>query len=655
MKRALVVSAILAMLVGIASLVVNMGGGAVRAVGGTPTPAPQCLVTVDLDVVIVIDRTGSMISNSTGGHTRLYWAKQAALALVNGIAGGSGSSTLGNSHVEVMTFDGAVPVNLVTSFSSNATTVRAAINGISDPSSSTTTYIAPALTQATNDLNGHVHVGSGHGSYKVVVLLSDGRNYADGDPTSGTNCPATHQRRTDTVNAIPALHAAADTVYTVGIGSQTGGVNDCDPNDLDEALLNQIAEGPPGDYSRVIDASTLPDIYDEIAQSVVNICVGFSGHKYSDLACDGTGGSNPPLAGVGIKLLQLPAGTVVGQQTTDQNGVYSFANVLPGTYAICEDLASVGRTEESFPTSGTGQTGTHSPYGVCYEYALSAGGNVSGLDFYNCPPPTATPTPTNTATSTPTNAATSTPTNTATPTPTDTATPTPTDTATPTPTDTATPTRPTLPRLHLPTRPRRRRPTRRRRRRPTPPLRRRPAPPCRRRPTPPLRRRPAPPCRRRHEHRHSDGDQHRRADGDQHRHSDGDQHRRADGDQHSHSDGDQNPNTHTALDVHAHPPTGRRRWRRGRASASRNCRRVRYRAGRLRLVDWCVCGAGRWRRCDSPHPCHRRLVREEAPRSLALPRIGEGRRSRAGRSAGGCPATCNCAHSGGMARRTSLP
>ena len=29
-----------------------------------------------------------MISNSSGGHTRLYWAKQAAMAFVNEIAGG---------------------------------------------------------------------------------------------------------------------------------------------------------------------------------------------------------------------------------------------------------------------------------------------------------------------------------------------------------------------------------------------------------------------------------------------------------------------------------------------------------------------------------------------------------------------------------------
>ena len=105
--------------------------------GPTATPAPQCLVTVDLDVVLVIDRSGSMISNSTGGHTRLYWAKQAALALVNGIAGGPSGSSLGNSHVEVVTFGGGT-ASVVQSFSSNATTLRGAINGISDPSSSQT-------------------------------------------------------------------------------------------------------------------------------------------------------------------------------------------------------------------------------------------------------------------------------------------------------------------------------------------------------------------------------------------------------------------------------------------------------------------------------------------------------------------------------------
>jgi Mg-chelatase subunit ChlD len=233
-----------------------------------------------------------MISNSSGGKTRLQWAKDAALALVDGIAGGSGSSTLGGSHVEVITFGGG-SASVVTPFSSSATAVRNAINGISNPSSGTDTAIAPALTRATSDLNAHTHSGS----YRVVVLLSDGRNWTSG-PTTGTNCPATHNRRTDTVNAIPALHLAADAVYTVGLGDETtcGSTHDqlcswdsCNPNELDHDLLVDIAEGPPGDYTNVEDASNLPDIYGEISQEVTGLGVNLSGHRYDDLACYGPG------------------------------------------------------------------------------------------------------------------------------------------------------------------------------------------------------------------------------------------------------------------------------------------------------------------------------------------------------------------------------
>jgi hypothetical protein len=216
----------------------------------------------------------------TSGKTRLQWAKEAALALVDGMAGVSTPESLSPHHVEVITFDGATPIELVTSFSDDADAVRAAINGIANPPSFTDTYIAPALTRATTDLNNHVHGGS-HGSYKVVVLLSDGRNYADGDDTYGTDCPATHGRRTNTVNAIPGLHAAADTVYTISLGDETTcGVThtqlcapeNCNPSELDHYLLVDIAEGPPGDYTNVEDASTLPDIYGDISQEVINIC-----------------------------------------------------------------------------------------------------------------------------------------------------------------------------------------------------------------------------------------------------------------------------------------------------------------------------------------------------------------------------------------------
>jgi len=232
---------------------------------GSAAMAALSFGMVQTDVVLVIDKTGSM-DQQTGGHTRLYWAKQAALAFVNWIAGGSGSSTLGNNHIEVLTFDGNATAQLVGPAlgNSDADAVRAAINNIGDLSGSGDTYIAKGIEGATGDLNAHVH----DDSYRVVVLLSDGRNYKNGDAMSGTFCNATHTRRTNTVAAIGPLHDEADTVYTVGVGNQTGTWDSCNPYELDEALLGDIAEGPPGDYTQVIDASTLPAVFQAIAWKI---------------------------------------------------------------------------------------------------------------------------------------------------------------------------------------------------------------------------------------------------------------------------------------------------------------------------------------------------------------------------------------------------
>ena len=251
----------LGMLLFLSSLGTDRAPGTSAQVAPTATPAPECLK--DLDVVIVIDKTGSM-DQETGGHTRLYWAKQAATALVDGISGGS--SSLGPHHVEVITFDGdatAQPVGPALG-NSDADAVRAAINNIGDLSGSGDTYIAKGIEGATGDLNAHVH----DDSYRVVVLLSDGRNYKNGDAMSGTFCNATHTRRTNTVAAIGPLHDEADTVYTVGVGNQTGTWDSCNPYELDEALLGDIAEGPPGDYTQVIDASTLPAVFQAIAWKI---------------------------------------------------------------------------------------------------------------------------------------------------------------------------------------------------------------------------------------------------------------------------------------------------------------------------------------------------------------------------------------------------
>jgi len=241
---------------------------------GSAAMAALTFEAIANDVVIIIDRSGSMTTNYAGvpPRTRLYWAKEAARELVDGIAGGPGHSTLGDSYVEVITFGGGT-ADRVIAFSDDADDVRDAINGITNPLSQTDTYIAPGMTMATDDLHDHTHIGS----HRVVVLLSDGRNWATGDPTSGTHCDATHQRRANTVAAIDGLLDEADAVHTIGIGDDaTCGPahdeycpwNSCDPQELDRDLLVAIVGDSQGAYWNVKDASDLPGTFQIIAWEI---------------------------------------------------------------------------------------------------------------------------------------------------------------------------------------------------------------------------------------------------------------------------------------------------------------------------------------------------------------------------------------------------
>ena len=438
-SRLILIATALAVILGITFLAAPTGGGTVLGNGEltpTPTATPECLVPLPLDVVLVIDRSGSMDDMP---DNRIYWAKLAANNLVDDLAGLDDS--LSPHRVSVISFAGESTATLHLALDAG-TSASAAHSAIGSITTGGDTYIAPGLTLATSQLN---TLGRADAE-KVVILLSDGRNWKNyDDPWS---CPLSQQRRQDTVDAIPALHAAADTVYTVGIGSETGLPDSCDNTELDEALLQDIAEGPPGEYIHVEDASDLPDIFDDLFEEI-NICADISGNKYDDPECDGIGGADAPLEGVHIVLKQ---GSVEIRRTqSGADGAYGFYGLLPGDYEVCEDL-TVG--------VGVGRLQTHPPAGACHNLTLVANEGQGGFDFYNCVPPTATPTPTDTATPTatatatatptptatatatptPTATATATPTNTATPTPTNTATPTPTNTATPTPTNTATPT-----------------------------------------------------------------------------------------------------------------------------------------------------------------------------------------------------------------------
>jgi len=206
-----------------------------------------------LDVVLVIDRSGSMSKLPlSGGQYRIYWAKEAANNLVDALAGPDGS--LSPRRVAVISFagSGTATLHLALDGGTTASAVHSAIDSITAGGS---TYIAPALTTATDQLN---RLGRADAK-KVVILLSDGRNWTNPGET-----PNVATRRANTITAIGPLQAAADTVYAIGIGKEGSGYSD-----LDAELLQQIAK-PSGNYIHVAEASDLPGIFQGIFQEINN-------------------------------------------------------------------------------------------------------------------------------------------------------------------------------------------------------------------------------------------------------------------------------------------------------------------------------------------------------------------------------------------------
>jgi subtilisin-like proprotein convertase family protein/protocatechuate 3,4-dioxygenase beta subunit len=93
-----------------------------------------------------------------------------------------------------------------------------------------------------------------------------------------------------------------------------------------------------------------------------------SGHKFHDRDGDGVKDNNEPgLQGVTIELDAGANGSVNQTTTTDNNGNYSFTNLVAGTY----------RVREVVPGGWTQTTGNPN------DITLGSGNNVSGVDFGN--------------------------------------------------------------------------------------------------------------------------------------------------------------------------------------------------------------------------------------------------------------------------------
>ncbi len=227
---------------------VNPADGSTFPCGTEITPTGQAssagvIGGSGLDLALVIDTSGSM-GSINNGKSRIQWAQEAAVALINSLPAAT-------TAVTIITFDDDSQVyRQLTQLIplSNVTALNSAVNALTAPGPAT--GIGLGINSATGEL-----VGSRHtvGRSQQMVVLSDGFNNTGPDPVS---------------SAANAIGAGVDAIHTVGVPGH------------DPALMKNIADGPDnavatgddyGVYTPVSDLTTLEGIFNGTTGNLVGL------------------------------------------------------------------------------------------------------------------------------------------------------------------------------------------------------------------------------------------------------------------------------------------------------------------------------------------------------------------------------------------------
>ena len=357
------------------------GAAATVVVPGTTTPgaftAATACGTTPLDVELIIDTSGSMGSTQylSGGHTRLYWAQQAATQLVNqlNLPANGGVGAGGLHKVGLTYFSGTTGDTSITLISaSSASQIDSAINGL------TANGNTPFLLGMTTGQADMAKVAS-DGSKHIYVFLSDGS-----PNPANTQTPSSGQ--------ISTFQGTADVVWSVAIGQGGTGVNG-----VNLPLMQSLAN-PGGDFAHATDANTLPSIFRTIFNTIA--CTpGFSITKGVSLSESGpflpsvTTTDNTP---VYYEVVVTNTGNVALDNVTltDDHTTLSDVCTIPTTLAagdsITCDYSSTAADGTTKNTATAGATGLDSQVASATVTASSPSCEESGT----CPttPPTSPPT-----------------------------------------------------------------------------------------------------------------------------------------------------------------------------------------------------------------------------------------------------------------------
>jgi Mg-chelatase subunit ChlD len=205
-----------------------------------PFPGEVAVCEAPTDIMLLIDRSGSMNANGSNPPQPLTEVKRAAGAFADLLQK--------NDRGGLVSFSTQASNPLDLELTSDRIALKDAVSRISIASGGIQqTNIADAIAGARDELLSVRHT---EGSRRVIVMLTDGvANYPkrDGNPTYGEQY---------------ALQIASDAkakgidLYTIGLGK-----------DINETFLKQIAS-VPGNYYAAATAENLSAIYKEVATAI---------------------------------------------------------------------------------------------------------------------------------------------------------------------------------------------------------------------------------------------------------------------------------------------------------------------------------------------------------------------------------------------------
>jgi von Willebrand factor type A domain/Putative Flp pilus-assembly TadE/G-like/IPT/TIG domain len=312
----------------------NGSTGAVQSVSCNGACGAPPLVLNDVE--LVIDKSGSMGGNYSGtpSEPRLYWAKLAANQLVTDLADNGGIGATGN-QVGITTFSTASASSDPTAWTSTAAELATKINAITAGGETPT---ALGMQTATADLIANARNAVGGKVKRVVIFVSDGRPNPDLGPNGLPATDATNNQR-PTQADITAYLGSADVAYSILIGTSPyyyainqGPPLDANINDPDMMKLlatkNDMTATPPQIYYyNVVQASDLPNVFQQIAGQIL----GSGAHLiqlYPPPLVSSVSNASPPAAGGTIE-------TVGGKYFTGATQVLVGGAISP--YTVLSD------------------------------------------------------------------------------------------------------------------------------------------------------------------------------------------------------------------------------------------------------------------------------------------------------------------------------